>query len=377
MPDFFIIAGEASGDMHASSLVKELKKIYPDSTFTGIGGKKMRSEGVTTIFDVNEVNFIGFTAVLKNVFTIKSIMKKTTDAITRLNPAAIILVDFPGFNLRIAESVRNSYSGKIIYYIAPQVWAWHKSRVKIMKKILDCLIVVFPFEVAFFKKEGLQAHYAGHPLIRRIDSFLSANSRVQGGKLQISFLPGSRKGEVESILPEMIKAGKILSSRFQCDMKIICAPHLSEDTFTKYAGIENFELIHEPEEEDANYSCILNSDLVITKSGTSTLECALIGTPFLVVYKTSPVNYAIGKSLVDVKYISIVNLLLDKLAVKEYVQHEMTAEAISKEAEKILTDKEYSSKMKDNFKELRQILGNKDASREAAEIIDRLISNKP
>ncbi|MGB3017905.1 MAG: lipid-A-disaccharide synthase [Ignavibacteria bacterium] len=366
MPDFFIIAGEASGDLHASSLVRAISDICPDSKFSGIGGKEMRASGVNTIFDINEVNFIGFTSVVKNFSAIRRIMGLTVEAIRKQDPTVVILVDFPGFNLRIAQTIRKFYRGKIVYYIAPQVWAWHKSRIKSMKKMLDLLLVVFPFEVPFFKKEGMESAYVGHPLITRINSFLSGHKRLSSEKIRISLLPGSRKGEVESILPEMIKAAKLLDSKYDCEIKILCTPHLDEDYYKSFEGVEKFQLIHKPQDPDANYLSILNSELVITKSGTSTLECALIGTPFLVVYKTSPVNYFIGKNLVEVKYISIVNLLLDKPAVKEYLQQDMTTENILSEASRIIDDKDYSQKMQKEFKLLREILGSMNASQTAA-----------
>ncbi len=373
MPDFFIIAGEASGDLHSSCLVKEIKNTCRDSCFSGIGGKEMREAGVKTIYDINDVNYIGFTSVMRNAFSIKKKMKKTVEAIREQNPAAVILVDFPGFNLRIAEQIRKFYSGKIVYYISPQVWAWHKSRIKSMKKIIDLLLVVFPFEVPFFKKEGMESVYVGHPLIKRIDSFLSRHQKKKSDRIIISLLPGSRKSEVESILPTLIDSAKLLTDKFDCEIRILCNPHIEKEFYLQFSDIENCKLIYTPDDLDANYNSILNSDVVITKSGTSTLECALIGTPFLVVYKTGPVNYAIGKTLVDIKYISIVNILLNKLAVREFLQYDMTAENIYEEASRLIEDKQYSGTQCNEFKSLRHILGNEDASLNAARQICSLV----
>lgn len=363
--EFFIIAGEASGDMHASSLVSEIKKLAPDSVFRGIGGGKMRSAGVDTALDINDVNFIGFTSVLKNIFTIKKHLKETSDMIIRSNPAAVILVDFPGFNLRIAQRIRKAYSGKIIYYISPQVWAWHKSRIKIMKEVLDLLIVVFPFETEFFSKEGMRSIYVGHPLVKRIDGFMRSNKRSPNEKPVISILSGSRKSEVDAMLPVMLESARELRKRFDCRINVICAQHLPAEVYRRHTGDMNVSLVHGNDSTDANYSAILNSDLVLTKSGTSTLECALLGVPFLVVYKTGTLNYMIGKRLVEVNHIAIVNILLDKPAVKEFLQNEMTVENIVSESEKILSDKPYRERMLSEFAELRKILGPGDASREA------------
>ena len=364
--EFFIIAGEASGDMHASSLVSEIKKLAPGSVFRGIGGGKMRSAGVDTALDINDVNFIGFTSVLKNIFTIKKHLKETSDMIIRSNPAAVILVDFPGFNLRIAQRIRKAYSGKIIYYISPQVWAWHKSRIKIMKEVLDLLIVVFPFETEFFSKEGMRSIYVGHPLVKRIEGFMRSNKRSANEKPVISILSGSRKSEVDAMLPVMLDSARELRKRFDCRINVICAQHLPAEVYRRHTGDMNVSLVHGNDSTDANYSAILNSDLVLTKSGTSTLECALLGVPFLVVYKTGTLNYMIGKRLVEVNHIAIVNILLDKPAVKEFLQNEMTVENIVSESEKILSDKPYRERMLSEFAELRKILGPGDASREAA-----------
>jgi len=367
--EFFIIAGEASGDLHASSLVSEMKRLAPGSVFRGIGGGRMRSAGVDTTLDINDVNFIGFTSVLRNILTIKKHLKETSDVIIRSKPAAVILVDFPGFNLRIAQRIRQAYKGKIIYYISPQVWAWHKSRIKIMRVVLDLLIVVFPFETEFFSKEGMRSIYVGHPLVKRIDGFMSSNMRSPNAKPVISILSGSRKSEVDAMLPVMLDSARELRKRFDCDINVICAQHLPAEVYRRHTGNMNVSMVHGNDSTDANYSAILNSDLVLTKSGTSTLECALLGVPFLVVYKTGALNYMIGKRLVVVNHIAIVNILLDKPAVKEFLQNEMTVENIVSESEKILSDKPYREKMLSEFAELRKILGSGDASLEAAKLV--------
>lgn len=369
MNEFFIIAGEASGDLHASSLVREMKNLAPDTVFRGIGGSRMRSAGVDTELDINEVNFIGFTSVLRNIFTIKKLLKKTSDSIIRNNPAAVILVDFPGFNLRIAQQIRQEYKGKIIYYISPQVWAWHKSRIKIMKEVLDLLIVVFPFETEFFRKEGMIAEYAGHPLVKRIDGFLKSSRKSENSKPSVSILSGSRKSEVDAMLPVMLESARELRKRFDCEINVVCAQHLPQEAYTRHIRDMNVKLVQGNDSTDANYSAILNSDLVLTKSGTSTLECALLGVPFLVVYRTGALNYMIGKRLVDVSHIAIVNILLNRPAVREFLQNEMTVKYIVNESEKILSDSSYRENMLSEFAELRKILGPKDASREAAKLI--------
>lgn len=370
----FIVAGESSGDMHASSLIRELKSLNPLTSFTGIGGPMMKKENVKLLYDIKEVNFIGFSSVIRNLKKIKAILKNCCDTIRSLDPDAVILVDYPGFNLKLITKIKKFYKGKIIYYISPQLWAWHKSRVKIIKKFVDLMIVVFPFEVDFYKREDIDARFAGHPLVKRIDRFLKQNKKTETKKIQISILPGSRKDEIERMLPLLSKAGLKFKNEFDCEINILCSPNYDKSYYRQFIEHEKFNLIHDGDDAELNYKTILNSNLVITKSGTSTIECALIGTPFCVVYKAGKINYAIGKRLIKVKSIAMVNILLKKNAVKEFVQNEMNVENIFNEGKKILTDKLYTKEMKNDFINLRKLLTDEDASLNAAKMITNLLS---
>jgi len=367
--NIFIVAGESSGDMHAASLIREIRLLKNNFTFTGIGGPEMKKENTKLLYDISQVNFIGFSSVIRNIKKIKSILDNCISQVKKLNPEAVILVDYPGFNLKLITGIRKFYKGKIIYYISPQLWAWHKSRVKIIKKYVDLMIVVFPFEVDFYQKEDIKAEYAGHPLVKRIDGFLKQNQKISSDKINISILPGSRKDEIDRMMPVLIKAAEKFSKEFDCKINFICSPNYDESYFKEFIKDRDFNLIHDSNNTDLNYRTILNSDLVITKSGTSTMECALLGTPFCVVYKTGKLNYSIGKRLVKVDHIAMVNILLKKRAVQEFLQNEMTPDNIFKEGKKIITDKLYTDRMKDNFRLLRQVLSDKDASKNAAEII--------
>jgi lipid-A-disaccharide synthase len=231
------------------------------------------------------------------------------------------------------------------------------------------MIVVFPFEVDFYKKEDITVEYGGHPLVKKVGDFLSQNKKVTSDKLTISFLPGSRKDEIERMMPVMVETAVKFKKEFACNIKFICSTNYSQSYYKEFIKGKDYKLIYDKDNSDLNYTAILNSELVITKSGTSTMECALIGTPFCVVYKTGKLNYAVGKRLVKVDHIAMVNILLKKKAVKEFLQNEMTPEKIFNEGKRILTDKEYTNEMKNNFKELRKILTAKDASKNAAEII--------
>lgn len=359
--------------MHAAALMKEIVSLNPEFSFSGIGGPEMKKEGAKVIYETKDVNFIGFSSVLKNIKKIKAIMCHCISEVKLLNPEAVILVDYPGFNLRFASGIRKFYKGKIIYYISPQLWAWHKSRVKIIQKCVDLMIVVFAFEVDFYNAENIKAEFVGHPLVKRIDEFLANNKKVDTKKIQISILPGSRKDEIERMLPVLVKAADKFKEEFDCDINIICSSNYKRSYFEKFISNKNCNLIHDENSDSLNYKTILNSDLVITKSGTSTLECALIGTPFCVVYKTGRLNYLIGKNLIKVKNIAMINILLGKTAVKEFLQNKMTPENIFEEGKKILNDKSYSDEIKHSFIELRKIITGKDASANAAKLITNFI----
>ncbi|MBK8552018.1 MAG: lipid-A-disaccharide synthase [Ignavibacteria bacterium] len=376
LKNIFIIAGESSGDMHAASLVRELRSAVTKVTFTGIGGPEMKKESVNLIYDLKQVNFIGFSSVIMNLQKIRAILNHCISEVKKINPEAVILVDYPGFNLKFISSIRKFYKGIIVYYISPQLWAWHKSRVKTIKKYVDLMIVVFPFEVDFYKKEDVIVDYAGHPLVKRIDDFLSRNKRIKSPEPVISFLPGSRKDEIDRMMPALVETAVKFRKEFKCEINFICTTNLSRPYFQKFIKGNDFNLIYDENNSELNYKTILNSDLVISKSGTSTMECALIGTPFCVVYKTGELNYAIGKRLVKVDHIAMVNILLKKRAVTEFLQNEMTPDNIFEEGKKILTDASYVNEMKNNFKELRNILTDKDASKNAAEIIMNFIQKK-
>lgn len=364
----FIVAGESSGDMHAASLMRELKEIIPGISFTGIGGGQMKKEGLDEIYNMKEVNFIGFSSVIKNFPAIKKILNDCVKNIKSTSPDAVILTDFPGFNLKLISEIGKFYKGRIIYYISPQLWAWHKSRVKTIKQYVDLMITVFPFEVDFYKNENVHAEFAGHPLIKKVNEFLSKNKKQKKDKFQIGLLPGSRSGEIERILPALVDASRLFKQRLDCEINLICSTNQTRSYYEAFAG-KDINLIYDSDNKDLNYKTILDSDFIITKAGTSTMECALIGTPFCVVYKAGKINYVIGKRLIKVDNIAMPNILLGKNIVREFVQNEMTPENIFEEGEKVLMNKEYAAKMRNEFTKLRTLLTDRDASKNAAKLV--------
>jgi len=365
--NIFIITGETSGDMHGAELIKSINEKRNDITFSGIGGELLKNEGVNLIHNFSEINFIGFSSVIKNYAKIKSVLNDTVKYILNTNPDILILVDFPGFNLKIAESIRKNYKGKIIYYISPQIWAWHKSRVKKMKHILDKMLVIFPFEVEFYNKEGIKADYVGHPLINRIDNFLNRISKIANDKIIITILPGTREEEIKRMYPVLANTANKFSEKFNTEINVVYPSNTDLFNYQKGKFNNNFKLI--PNTGYNIYNTLLNSNLVFTKFGTSTLECAFLGTPFVTVYKANYLNYYIVKMLSNVKYVSLPNILLNKEIVKEFLQGEMTVDNLYNEGKKIILDTKYRENIIMNFKLVKDIFMNTPVAKSARDII--------
>lgn len=365
----FISAGESSGDMHASSLMKELKDRSPgtDITFNGLGGDMMISKGLNALYHTKDLATVGFADVIKKYSFFKKALKDSAAFIKQHNPDAVILVDYPGFNLRLAQEIRKFYTKKIIYYISPQLWAWHEKRVFKVKKYIDLMLVVFPFEVDFYNKYGVKAEFTGHPLISRIKEFTLHNPKKVKEfteKKVITILPGSRKDEVKHHLPVLIEAIKLIKAKIDVDVNISIAPGMDKHFDEFKDRLKGYNLTKEKP-----YTLILNSDAVMTKAGTSTMECTLLGTPYLIFYKTFPLNYYLLKPIVKVDKLGIANLLLGKDAIKEFVQNEFTADKIASELLRILEDDKYKEKITNALKEVWEILGSKEASVNAAKLI--------
>ena len=364
----FISAGEHSGDNHASGLMQQLKVQMPDANvmFYGLGGDMMTAVGMDPIYHVRDLATVGFTDVIKKYGFFKNAIKDSAEFIKQKNPDVVILVDYPGFNIRLAESIRKFYTKKIIYYISPQLWAWHESRVNKIRKYVDLMLVVFPFEVDFYGKHGVKAEFVGHPLVKKIKEFRESNPKITGtGEVKrITLLPGSRKDEIKTHMPVLIEAMKILKESINAEVFISIAPGM-ESHFDEFKeSISGFTL-----SEESSYWLISESDLVLTKAGTSTMECTLLQVPYLIFYRTYPLNYFILKPIVKVDKLGIANILLEKNAVKEFIQNDFTAGNLAAESLKILTDEAYRTRMLGDLRKIWDTLGSKDASSNAASLI--------
>jgi lipid-A-disaccharide synthase len=373
---YYIIAGEASGDLHGSNLIKELKKLDTSANIRCWGGDKMQQAGGDLVKHYRELAFMGFTEVIMNLRTIFRNLKFCKEDILQYKPDALILIDYPGFNLRIAQWAKQQ-GLKIIYYISPQVWAWKASRVKLMKQCIDKMLVILPFEKEYFKnKWNWEVEYVGHPLVEAIEQF-----RVQSQELGvtnsqltthnsrlIALLPGSRKQEIEKKLPVMLEV-----SKFFPDHQFVVAEAPSvEDEFYK-TFTQQYKNVSAA--KDQTYDLLLQAKAALVTSGTATLETALFGVPEVVCYKASFLSYQIGKRLVNVKFISLVNLIMDKLVVKELLQDELTVENLRKELDELLTNENRIAVIKKDYKDLRELLSlGGNASAKAAQSIVSFLS---
>ena len=376
---YYIIAGEASGDLHGSNLIKELKKLDSSADIRCWGGDKMQAAGGELVKHYRDLAFMGFTEVLMNLRTIFKNLAFCKEDILQYKPETLILIDYPGFNLRIAKWAKQQ-GIKVIYYISPQVWAWKEGRVKMMKECIDKMLVILPFEKDYFKnKWNWEVEYVGHPLVEVVEKFRgnSPESGVSDSRLTtydsplIALLPGSRKQEILKKLPVMLEVSKSFPGY---QFIVAKAPGLDgsfyDDLLKDYSNVSYVA--------DQTYNLLSQSKAALVTSGTATLETALFGVPEVVCYKGSYISYQIGKRLVKVKYISLVNLIMDKLVVKELIQDDMTAENLKPELQELLTNETRKTELQKDYEKLKQILseGGNASSKAAQSIVHFLTSSK-
>lgn len=355
---FFVIAGEASGDMHGANLVKAMKQIAPNAQFEGFGGQRLEAEGMTVLRPLDKLNFMGFLEVVQNLGTVLENFKICKKALTQNKPDAIILIDYPGFNLRMAKWAKQR-GIKVFYYISPQVWAWKESRVKQMKKNIDRLMVILPFEKEFFAKRGMAVDFVGHPLIDEIEKRRQI-SDIRRENV-IALLPGSREQEIKHILPEMLA---VMEHFPDYHFMIGKAPGRTAAFYQSRFNLGNAKVF-----EDGTYKLLARSKAALVASGTATLETGLLKVPQIVCYKASGISVRIARSLIKVPYISLVNLILDKPAVKELIQSELNTDAIVAELKRLLNDEKAQAAMQKDYDDLWNALGSGGASERAAKLI--------
>lgn len=354
---YYIITGEASGDLHASNLIGALKKIDPDASFRGWGGEKMASQGATIVKHYRDLAFMGFIEVVANLKTILNNLNFCKKDIQSFKPDAVILIDYPGFNLQIARYLHQKHI-RTIYYISPQVWAWKKSRVYTIKKLVDKLLVILPFEKEFFATYQVEAEFVGHPLLDALPTEWHRMVSVPYEKMTVALLPGSRKQEIRRVLPVMLS---ILQDFPEINFVIAGVSTIGESFYRDITKSHHIEIVM-----DDTYNLLHKSQAALVTSGTATLETALIGVPEVVCYHASGISYIIARQLVKVKYISLVNLIMNRLVVKELIQYELNRQTLRGELNNLLNNAKYQQDMLSSYQELRNKLGGKGASERAA-----------
>ena len=370
---YYLIAGEASGDMHAANLMKELKKFDAAATFRCWGGDLMEKEGGMLVKHYRELAFMGFTEVIMNLRTILKNIEFCKQDIIAHKPDALILIDYPGFNMRIAEFAKQQKI-KVFYYISPQIWAWKQSRVHKIKRTVDKMFVILPFEKDFYKKFDYDVEFVGHPLLDEIEQIKSESKSwpefTRSNNLEdkpiIALLPGSRKQEIAVMLPLMISVRDEFSD-FQ--FVVAAAPSVDKSFLSSLTGNKNVHIV-----SGQTYSLLTHATAALVTSGTATLETALFGIPEVVCYKGGWISYSIARMLIKVNFISLVNLIMEREVVKELIQHELNTANLKKELRSIVSDQENISRMKSDFDALRKILGGSGASAKTASGIFRVLS---
>lgn len=366
-----VVAGEVSGDLHAAGVVRAAKEDSPETVFWGIGGDALSAEGVELLQHTDRMSVMGIVEVLKHYRFFKGMLKQVLAEVDQRNPEAALLVDYPGFNLRLAAELKKR-GVKVYYYISPKVWAWNRKRIPRMAKVIDRLMVVFPFEVALFQDTGLQVDYVGNPLVEQIDEFLATKPEHLPWQTQrrIALLPGSRKQEIERILPAMLETAKRLEAKFPDLSFMIPTPNKQIGQIVKG---QVFHCRHKPSR--LNVVCgrarevMRQAEAAIVTSGTATLEAALIGTPHILVYKTSAFTYWFARAVVKISHIGLVNIVADRTVCPELIQHDATPEAMAEQTTALMTDTPERIKMVEEYTEIRQLLGDKNSAKTVAQTI--------
>ena len=363
---YYLVAGERSGDLHASNLIKGLKQLDKEATFRGIGGDMMRDAGLQVSVHYGAFSVMGFWEVLKSIRMFSRLLDSCIEDVKSFEPDVVILVDFSGFNMRLAKKLHR-LGFRVQYYIAPKAWAWNQGRAKAIKKYIIELYCILPFEYAFFKRYGINVQYVGNPLVSVIDQYRATHKTDR--KDIIAILPGSRKQEVTKVLNAVLS----MTRRFP------------EENFV-VAGVDNLDksvyLGCEKEENvkvwfGKTYELLSNSKAAIVTSGTATLEAALFDVPQLVVYRTSPLSYVIGRMVVKVPYISLVNLIADQPLVKELIQSDFNEANIENQLKLILENSEFREKISKGYEKIRHSLTDKNASDTTALLISKSLKSDP
>jgi lipid-A-disaccharide synthase len=365
--ELLVVAGEASGDLHGARLVEELHRLAPGVRTFGLGGDELQAAGLEAVAHSSEVAVVGITEVLKELPRIRQVFAALLSEVDRRRPAGAVLVDFPDFNLRLAKELKRR-GVPVIYYISPQVWAWRKGRVKTIAKVVDRMLVLFPFEVDFYQRSQVGVTHVGHPLVDEVPVLPQAWEAGENDRpYRLALLPGSRRSEIAALFPTMLLAARELSARVPVRVRVIQAPTIRRELLR-----ENILASGLPEESVEivaadRFAAIADSHLALCASGTATLEVGLLGTPMVVIYRLASWTYLLARMLVRLPNVSLVNLVLERRVVPELIQDDANPARIAAEAEHLLRDAAAREAVRSGLAELRGRLGEGGGSRRAAE----------
>ncbi len=374
---YYFIAGEASGDLHASNLIRELVRLDGDAVVRGFGGELMEQAGMQLVKHYREMAFMGFIPVLLNLRTIKNNFKTCEQDLLRFKPDVLILVDYPGFNLRMAEFAKAN-GIRVYYYISPKIWAWKAHRIKKIKAFVDEMFTILPFETGFYQQFGYPVNYVGNPVLdavmakpqkQPVDVFLKENNLAD--KPIIALLPGSRLQEINSLLPRMLEAASLFKTH---QLVVTAAPNIPDEVYDRILSDYEVSLLH-----GKTYEVLQQADVAVLASGTVSLEAGVIRCPQVVCYRMAggALFFKIGQKVLKIKWVSLVNLILQRTAVRELLQHQCSVKNIRAELERILNDPDYRRRIGNDYDELHRRLGGPGASARAASLmIDKLRQKK-
>ncbi|MFV0421370.1 lipid-A-disaccharide synthase [Oleidesulfovibrio sp.] len=360
----WVSAGEMSGDMHAANLVRAIQKKAPHVRFAGVGGPDLRKTGFEDVFKVEDLSVMGITEVLSHLPRILGMLKRIRQELVTRRPDAVILVDAPSFNFRIAKYAKE-LGIPVYYYISPKIWAWRTGRVKFIRRYVDKVISILPFEVDFYRQHGMEIDYVGNPLVDMVD--WDEVDAITPGQKRIGLLPGSRRKEITSLMPQFaIAAKRMQAARPELEFHCVRAPGVSEENLRELWATDVPLTIHAP---DNRYKFMRECNMLLAASGTVTLESALLGTPTLVAYKVSPLSFAIGKRLVKVKFASLPNLIMQREVFPELLQQNADGDVLAARALDWLDNPDKLHSVRADLAVIRSMLGAPGAPSRAADII--------
>lgn len=373
-----IVAGEASGDLHGGNLVQAMRRIDPDLSFYGVGGKRMQAAGVELLANAADMAVVGLTEVAFKLGMILRVMRRLKASLLQEKPDLVILIDYPDFNLTVARAAEKR-GIKVLYYISPQVWAWRKGRIETIRKTVDRMVVILPFEEKFYRDAGVEVTFVGHPLLDEVRKKYSRPEAIKRFGLReeavtVALLPGSRRNEVAVLLPEMLRACRILTEKISPIQFILPLAGTLDPAFVR--NILGQFPVQVSVIRDEVYDVIGVSDAAVVASGTATLETALLETPMVVVYKVSGISYAIGRRLIRVEHISLANLIAGRAVVPELIQKEASPERIAAELRDIITRRGRAQEMRASLAMTREKLGTPGASQRTARIACDLLTGE-